>query len=87
MNAIERVNAMAELARNFADMYNERDGAIDLVSVSSLGLDGIPAVHVWGIYNLAKLLDKEPYTLGDDVCVDYKGVRFFEYRPTEQADD
>jgi hypothetical protein len=81
MNAIERVNAMAEIATKFAEMYNDWADPIKLINVSWEAIQDIPTVQISGIYNLAKLLDKEPYTLDDDVCVDYKGVRFFEVNP------
>lgn len=83
MNVIERINAIAELAKKFSELYTDFNREIHVLNVDWDGIEEIPRAHIKGIYNLSRLTGKTPLWVDDyEAYIDYNGVRFFEYKPT-----
>lgn len=84
MNELERIELMASLAKQSAELYADFDNPIRFLSADRDHVTERPAVMICGISELSKLLGVKPYTVeldndSYDLVIMHNGVEFYEF--------
>jgi hypothetical protein len=80
-SALKSILDILNITEEFVKAYMKINHEIDLLGVSWDSHNEIPCAQVKGIFNIAALTYSEPFSYDNKTCVDFGGVRLFEYEP------